>query len=67
MNADADPDQIWRLWRRGLDTDAMARQLGLPESVVYHALQKAREARRRPVVEDRTVTAPERESPLEDD
>ena len=59
MTDDADPDQIWRLWRRGLDTDAMARQLKLPESVVYHALQKARDARRRPVVKDRTVTAPE--------
>lgn len=65
-DADADPDEVWRLWRQGLDTDAMARRLGLPESVVYRSLQTAREARRRPVVKDRPPTPPEHKPLVED-
>jgi len=65
-DADADPDEVWRLWRQGLDTDAMARRLGLPESVVYRSLQTARDARRRPVVKDHPPTPSEHKSPVED-
>jgi len=65
-NADADPDEVWRLWRQGLDTDAMARRLGLPESVVYRSLQTARDARRRPVVKDHPPISPEHKSLVED-
>lgn len=63
----ADPDEVWRLWCQGLDTHSIARLLGFHESAVYHSLQMAREARRRPVVEDHPVATPKRQPPLEDE
>lgn len=63
---DADPKVVWGLWSQGYDTREIGWLLQRPEYAVYGALQRAREARRRPYVEDHPTPTPERQSPLAD-
>ncbi len=51
----------------GFDTAAIAEKLGVPEPDVYHALQRAREARRRLYDENCPTIAAKHQSPLEDE
>jgi len=63
---EADPEEVYRLWCDGLDTDSIAHLLCRPEYAVYSALQTAREARRRPVDKDHSASTTEHKPPLED-
>jgi len=60
-----DPSLVVELFDRGLDTRDIASRLLATEAEVYHALQSAREARRRPVDPDSATAASEHKPPLE--
>lgn len=62
-----DPRVVLSWFDRGLDTAAIAGKLGVPEPDVYHALQRAREARRRLFDENRPTTTAQHQSPLENE
>lgn len=62
-----DPRVVLSWFDRGLDTAAIAGKLGVPEPDVYHALQRAREARRRLFDENCPAIAAKHQPPLEDD
>lgn len=65
-NPSLDPSFVLELFRRGLDTRDIASRLVATEAEVYHALQSAREARRRPVDKDYPPATAKREPPVED-
>lgn len=62
-----DPHLVLLWFDLGFDTAAIAGRLGVPEPDVYHALQRAREARRRLFDENRPTTTAQHQSPLEDE